>query len=57
MFCFRVIWRYVRNISDKELTAQSGLLDLLEAGDAIMADRGFNILHLLHGKGVTLNIP
>ena len=45
------------NISDKELTAQSGLLDLLEEGDAVMADRGFNILDLLHSKGVTLNIP
>ena len=45
------------NISDKELTAQSGLLDHLEEGDAIMADRGFNIGDLLEGKGVTLNIP
>ena len=45
------------NISDKELTAQCGLLDYLEEGDAIMADRGFNIGDLLEGKGVTLNIP
>ena len=45
------------NISDKELTAQSGLLDHLEEGDAIMADRGFNIGDLLEGKGITLNIP
>ena len=45
------------NISDKELTAQSGLLDHLEEGNAIMADRGFNIGDLLEGKGVTLNIP
>jgi len=45
------------NISDKELTAQCGLLDYLEEGDAVMADRGFNISDLLEAKGVTLNIP
>ena len=45
------------NISDKQLTAQSGLLDCLEEGDSVMADRGFNIADLLEGKNVTLNIP
>ena len=45
------------NISDKELTARCGLLDYLEEGDAVMADRGFNIHDLLEDKGVTLNIP
>lgn len=45
------------NISDKELTAQSGLLDCLEEGDSVMADRGFNIGDLLAGKNVILNIP
>ena len=45
------------NISDKNLTVQSGLLDYLEEGDSVMADRGFNIGDLLAGKDVTLNIP
>ena len=47
---------YGGNISDKKLTLLSGLLDLLEAGDAIMADRGFTI-HDILPPGVTLNAP
>ena len=44
-------------ISDRQLTIQSGLLDLLEPGDAIMADKGFLIADLLEPRGVSLNIP
>ena len=43
-------------ISDKEITKRSGILDKLEKGDAIMADRGFDIASLLP-DGVELNIP
>ena len=48
---------YPGNISDKELTRQSGLLDLLEHRDSIMADRGFDLMDDLAPCGVKLNIP
>lgn len=44
-------------VSDKELTIQSGILDLLEPGDSVMADHGFTIADLLAERGVDLNIP
>ena len=34
-----------------------GFIDLLEAGDSVMADRGFTIADLTEECGVTLNIP
>ena len=45
------------SISDKSLTRQSGVLDLLEAGDLVMADRGFDIEENVLLRGVHLNIP
>jgi len=45
------------NISDKQLAIQCGILECLDEGYSIMADRGFNIAELLHAKGVALNIP
>ena len=47
---------YGGNISDKKLTAECGILKLIESGDAIMADRGFTIEDYLLA-GVTLNVP
>ena len=44
-------------ISDKALTRQSGILDLLESGDSVMADRGFDIEEDLTLRSVHLNIP
>ena len=44
------------SISDNELTEKSGLLDLLESGDNVMADKGFTIGDRLGARGVTLNI-
>ena len=44
-------------ISDNTITKKSGLLDLLEPGDNVKADRGFNIGEVLENQGITLNIP
>ena len=48
---------YEGSISDKKLVELSGLLDKLEVGDEVMADKGFDIQDLLALHGVRLNIP
>ncbi|CAM4459951.1 unnamed protein product [Leuciscus chuanchicus] len=48
---------YTGSISDQELTKQSGFLDLLEPGDACMADKGFTIEKMLAERGAKLIIP
>lgn len=48
---------YTGCISDKDITKQSGIPELLKEGDECMADKGFNIKDLLEPIGVTLNIP
>lgn len=48
---------YGGSISDKEITERSGLMNKLQRGDAVMADRGFNIGGLLADKGVPVNLP
>ena len=45
------------NASDKHIVRESGLLNLLEAGDGIMAGKGFDIDGLLKPLGITLNMP
>ena len=45
------------SISDQAITEQSGLLECLEHGDSVMADKGFDIKDLLLQYGVRLNIP
>ena len=45
------------NASDEQIVKESRLLDLLEKGDSVMADKGFLIEDLLDLLGGTLNIP
>ena len=45
------------HISNKELTEKSGLLDLLEPGDTIIADKGFDVQETIAKREILLNIP
>ncbi|XP_046576521.1 uncharacterized protein LOC124284492 [Haliotis rubra] len=44
-------------ISDRQITIESGILNLCEFGDAVMADKGFLISDLITPKGLHLIIP
>ena len=44
-------------ISDQDITMWSGLVDLLQQGDTIMADCGFEIRELVTSKGILVNVP
>jgi hypothetical protein len=48
---------YEGSISDREIFIQSGLADLLEPGDLVIADRGFLIKDILQSRQAELNIP
>ena len=48
---------YEGSISDRKLVEFSGLLEKLESGDELMADKGFLIQDLLTPIGVRLNVP
>ena len=43
-------------VSDKHITKECGVLELLEAGDNVMVDRGFEIQDIVP-QNVTVNIP
>ena len=46
---------YTGSMSDVELTKLSGLIDLFESGDSIMADKGFVLNKVLDGTGISIN--
>ncbi|KAL2097016.1 hypothetical protein ACEWY4_006223 [Coilia grayii] len=48
---------YSGGISDKEITRRSGILNILENGEAVMADKGFLIENMLNNVGARLIIP
>jgi len=48
---------YEGSISDRKLVEVSGLLEKLETGDEVMADKGFTIQDMLIPYGIRLNIP
>ena len=48
---------YEGSITDRDLVLVSGLLEKVERGDSMMADKGFDIEDLLLPCGVRLNIP
>ena len=43
-------------VSDKQITRERGMLDLIESGDNIMFDRDFDIKDIVP-EGVTVNMP
>jgi len=45
------------NASDKQIVKETGILNLLEKGDSVMADKGSTNQDLLDPLGVTLNMP
>ena len=47
---------YEGSASNKQILEESGLLDLLERGDSLMADKGFQIQELRAFGGVRVNI-
>jgi hypothetical protein len=55
--CMFVSDAFEGGISDKEIVKQSGFLDKLERGDAVLADRGFTIFDECARKEATLIIP
>ena len=48
---------YGSRASDKQITAESGILDLLSYGECVAVDRGFGIEEMLLDRGCTMKMP
>ena len=44
-------------ITDRELFIETGIIDKMDVGDAVMADKGSTVADILNLRGMTLNIP
>ena len=44
-------------ITDRELFIETGIIDKMDVGDSVMADKGFTVADILNLRGMTLNIP
>ena len=56
MICF-VSDAYGGSFSDRAIFEKSGILNVLEKGDTILSDRGFNVKDLLDEHDIVLNVP
>ena len=48
---------YGGSVSDREMKLSSGILDKLQRGDSLMADKGFTIADECTKRGINLNVP
>ena len=48
---------YAGSVSDQAITRDCGILELIEPGDSVMADKGFDIAYDVLLRGANLNIP
>ena len=48
---------YGGSVSDRQMIERSNLLEIVEPGDVVMADKGFNVQDLFALKDVTVNTP
>ena len=55
--CTFISHLYTGGISDKEIARECGILDKLEFGDSVMADKGFDMSYECFVRGSKLNIP
>lgn len=48
---------FVGSISDREIIIKSGFLDIVQKGDAVLTDKGFDVSDLLESKRAIINVP